>query len=122
MDKHTIDQIKGLLLSSDEAVETAILALYTRQTEDEQSYSTTRHSNGRGFTAFDAKTGSYFARWILSGRHLDGRFLAKARAMTMKYAKQLAEVAEANYSIHIPEDHFVDTSRDCTPPVFTECP
>jgi hypothetical protein len=33
------------------------------------------------------------ARWINSGKHLDGKFLDKARKMAVKYRKQLVEVA-----------------------------
>lgn len=92
----TKDQIKSLLLSNDRAVERAMCALFARQTQDERSSSTTQHLNGRGFNAFDAPTGSYYARWVNSGRKLTGRHLDKARAMAIRYAGQLVEVALGN--------------------------
>ncbi|MCH8293114.1 hypothetical protein IH992_18650, partial [Candidatus Poribacteria bacterium] len=36
---------------------------------------------------------SYLARWIQSGKPLNGKHLRKARALMMKYAGQLAELA-----------------------------
>ncbi len=89
----TKEQIKTLLLTNNAAVERAMVALYNRQTADERSSSTTQHLNGRGFNAFDAERGSYWARWVQSGRHLTGRHLEGARKMALKYAGQLAEVA-----------------------------
>lgn len=89
------EQIKSLLLSNDRAVERAMCALYARQTADERSSSTTQHTNGRGFNAFDAPKGSYYARWVNSGRRLTGRHLESARKMAIKYVGQLAEVSSA---------------------------
>ena len=82
-----------LLQSSDKAVERAILAIYARQTDDEQSHQTTTHSNSRGFSAAHAKLGSYYAKWIISGKHLTGRHLVKARQISLHYVKQLADIA-----------------------------
>lgn len=87
-------QIKALLLSNDRAVERAMVALLARQTADEQSSHTTRHQNGRGFSAFDAHQGTYYAKWVQSGRKLTGRHLDKARRMAVRYVGQLAEVSE----------------------------
>ena len=83
-----------LLQSSDKAVERAVLAIYARQTNDEQSHQTTVHTNGRGFSAAHARLGSYYAKWINSGKHLTGKHLVKARQITLHYVKQLAEIAE----------------------------
>lgn len=89
------DYIKYLLYMNNLAVERAIVAIYQRQTHDEQHSSDTKHSNGIGFSGADARLGSYYARWILSGRRLSGHHLEKARAMSQKYVRQLAEIAEA---------------------------
>lgn len=86
-------RISTLLFNSDYAVERAILAIYNRQTGDEQSAGDTKHTNGRGFSGADARMGSYWARWILSGRNLSGKHLLKARKMSLKYIKQLCEIA-----------------------------
>ena len=89
----TPEDIKALLDRSDEAVERAILALYRRQTDDEQTTQETRHRNGRGFASCHAWRGSYYARWILSGRHLSGPHIEKARRIVRHYTSQLAEEA-----------------------------
>jgi len=80
-----------LLLTNNEAVEKAMVALYNRQTADEQSTQETRHSNGVGFSGAHAHLGSYYAKWVLSGRNLTGRHLEKARAMSLKYTDQLLD-------------------------------
>ena len=92
----TPEEIKSLLNRSNKAVEHAILAIFDRQTSDEQDASDTRHRNGRGFASCHAYMGSYYARWIQSGKHLDGKHLDKARKMALCYSGQLAEVAASN--------------------------
>lgn len=90
----TPDTIKALLDRSDRAVERAVVAIYRRQTEDEQDTGETRHRNGRGFASCHAHLGSYYARWILSGRRLTGTHLERARRMVRWYSNQLIEVAQ----------------------------
>ena len=89
----TREKIVELLNANPKAVERGIVRLYERQTEDEQSAGRTSHSNGRGFNATDARPGTYMAKWIQSGKRLDGRWLDRAREMTVRYAGQLAEIA-----------------------------
>lgn len=93
--KNDPDYIRWLLTMNDKAVERAIVAIYQRQTADEQSAGDTKHSNGIGFNGADARLGSYYARWILSGRNLTGNHLVKARNMSHKYVRQLVEIATA---------------------------
>lgn len=92
----TPEAIKALLDRSNEAVERAILAIYRLQTLDEQDTSETRHHNKVGFASCHARMGSYYARWILSGRHLDGKHLDKARRMVRWYSRQLCAIADTN--------------------------
>ena len=89
----TKTQIKALLLSNPRAVERAILALHARQTVGEQHTSSTTESNGVGFNCFHAERGSYYARWLLSGRHLTGYHLDRARSIALHYTRQLAELS-----------------------------
>lgn len=91
----TPDAIRDLLDRSDKAVERAVLAIYDRQTHDEQEVEDTRHRNGVGFASCHAHLGSYYAKWILAGRHLTGKHLDKARRMVRWYARQLSEIAQA---------------------------
>lgn len=85
--------ITALIEANDHAVERAILAIYARQTHDEKAVSTSKHLNGRGFAASHASKGSYYARWIMSGRRLTGYHLQRARTIALRYAGQLAIVA-----------------------------
>jgi hypothetical protein len=89
-------KIESLLRMSDKAVDRAIIALYDRQTRDEQMVSDTKHTNKIGFSAAHAKLGSYYGRWCKSGRSLSGRHLDKAREMVLHYTQQLADEANAN--------------------------
>ena len=90
--KHWIPStIKALLVTSNKAVERAIVALYRRQTSSEQVRRTTTKSNSVGFSAAHASKGTYYARWILSGRCLTGYHLANARKIAMHYTSQLAD-------------------------------
>ena len=89
----TKETIKTLLLSNDRAVERAVLALYERQTIAEQHTDSTQHKNGMGFSAFHAKMGSYYAKWIKNGNHLSGVHLGKARSLSLKYCGQLSDIA-----------------------------
>jgi len=89
-------KIKSLLERSDKAVCRAMEVLYDRQTLDEKQTSETRHSNRMGFRAGGhAVSGSYFGRWVKSGRKLTGRHLEKARSIALHYTQQLADVANA---------------------------
>lgn len=90
----TAAQIIALLDRDNLAVERAVVAIFNRQTDDEQASDTTRHRNGRGFNAFDAGRGGYYARWILSGRSLSGTHLDRARRMVKRYVGQLQEIAQ----------------------------
>lgn len=92
--KDSPDYIRYLLTMKDAAVERAIVAIYNRQTTDEQNSEDTKHLNGIGFTGADARLGSYYAKWILSGKHLNGNHLTKARVMSYKYIRQLCEIAK----------------------------
>lgn len=88
------ESIKALLLSNDRAVERAIIVIFNRQTSDEQEAGHTSHHNGKGFNAFDAESGTYYARWIQRGNSLTGRHLVRARKMSLRYVRQLVEEAQ----------------------------
>lgn len=91
----TKEKIRDLLLNSDYCVERAMIVLFERQTETEQWSNMTQVHNARGFSSSDAANGSYYARWVKSGKRLTGGFLQKARQMSLKYTRQLLEAAEA---------------------------
>ena len=89
----TKEEIKVLLEKSTVAVERGIVRIFQLQTEDEQADKQTKHHNGVGFSGVDANFGTYLARWVMGGNHLDGKFLTKARHLTKKYAGQLVKIA-----------------------------
>ena len=84
-------QIKALLMSDSVAVGKAMVVLYERQTSAEQHTSTTHVTNGRGFSAFHAKKGTYYAKWVKGGRQLTSYHLANARKMACHYLSQLEQ-------------------------------
>src|SRR3990167_4269191 len=91
----TKEKIIDLLTKNDSVVERAMVVLYDRQTASEQNNCTTIEHNGRGFSSSDASIGTYYAKWIISGKRLTGSHLARARKMAFKYTRQLLEAAEA---------------------------
>lgn len=91
----TKDSIKTLLDTNAKAVTRGILAIYERQTADEQRADRTSHSNGIGYSAFDAEFMSSLARQIGQGRTLSVKQMAIGRNKIKRYAGQLAEIANA---------------------------
>lgn len=85
--------IVSLLDRNPVAVERALVAIYKRQTADEQNCQEALEHNGVGFSGADAPSGSYFATWILSGKHLSGKHLDKGRKIAKKYHRQLLDIA-----------------------------
>lgn len=87
--------IVNMLQCRDEAVERAILAIYRNQTYEEQKSGETLRLNGIGFSGSDARLGTYYAKWLLKGHHLNVKHLIKARKIALKYRKQLLAIARA---------------------------
>lgn len=90
---HTKASIKALLARSDKAVKRALVVLYDRQTQDEKRSDTTKYHNNRGFNHGDAKALSRWARYVIYGRELWPSTITQARRRLMKYAGQLAVIA-----------------------------
>lgn len=93
MKTYTKEEIKKLLETSNKAIERGFLAIFKFQTSDEQQAEYTKYHNNKGFSAFDAKRGSYYAKWIQSGKHLSGRHLEAGRKLILRYAGQLVDIA-----------------------------
>ena len=94
--------IQENLEESDAWVIRGVLAIYNRQTADEQQSQCTKHYNKVGFSGVDSQILSSFAQQILRHRveshprfasPLSPRQLEIARAKMRKYAGQLARVA-----------------------------
>jgi hypothetical protein len=101
---YTPEMIRERLESDDRWVQRALVALYKKQTADEQSTESTRHTNGVGFAQNDAAFLSSLAKQVLAGRTLSAkqihfaRFSRTGRPRIMKYARQLAEIANERAS------------------------
>jgi hypothetical protein len=93
--KHSAASIRDLLLKSDKAVERALVAIYARQTADEKQSHVTKHTNNVGFNKPDSNYCTYLAKWCLKGKSLSGKHLQQGRARVLKYAGQLAAIANA---------------------------
>lgn len=65
--------------------------MYDRQTQDEQEHKDTKHKNRRGFMSSHAVNGSILAQKVHSGEALSEEETGKARAIVVRYGKQLAE-------------------------------
>jgi len=91
---YTKDYIADKLMTNDRWLERAILALYKQQTSDEQRKNDAEVRNRRGFSSAHAPFMSKAAKWVLSGKHLDGHHLIKARQFCMHYVKQLESLAK----------------------------
>jgi len=89
----TRSEIEGLIKDNDLAVERGIVAIFNRQTGDEKQDGTVNHHNRQGFSGNNSKRGTYYAKWLLSGRHLNGTHLQKARRICLHHAGQLTNIA-----------------------------
>lgn len=98
-DRETLTKngIIELLDTNDLAVTRAVIAIYKRQTADEQAAQITKVTNRIGFNQPDASYLSYCAQYALQRRKpLSGKHLDKARNKIKKYWKQLLEIANEN--------------------------
>lgn len=101
-DSWNVEKIRTLLLTNDRAVERALVALATRQTQDEFNTEQTRLQNGIGFTGSDAKIMTSMAKQVSRGRTLTEKQLAYLRSgksdrfphRICKYARQLLEISQ----------------------------
>ena len=92
-DKYTKEFIREKLSTNQVWLEKGVLALYRMQTEEEKSAGLTYQQNGCGFNAVDGKFLTYIAQYLLTGKHLTGKFLEDTRRRTLKYSGQLARIA-----------------------------
>lgn len=113
MKQYTLEDVKKYLATNQKWVEGAILKLYEFQTADEQTGEYTSNKNNVGFNAFDAKTLSYYAEWLKSGKHLSGKYLQKAFELMPKYAKQILDCINRKVEDQILQDE-IDANLEYT--------
>jgi capsule polysaccharide modification protein KpsS len=90
------DEIKEKLMMGDVRwIERAVIAIFNKQTENEKEVESTNMRNNVGFTGADAKILTSFAKQLLKNknRHLSDKQMAIAKKRIVKYAGQLAKIA-----------------------------
>lgn len=91
----TKDIIREKLLTNDNWLIRAVLAIFEKQTASEQTQEQTRENNGVGFNGTDANILSSFAKFYTARGFLSAKQLAIARRKMPKYAGQLLAIAKA---------------------------
>lgn len=90
---YTALEIKNKLLTDDRWLFRGVLALYALQTAEERSEQDTFVDNGRGFNSVDGKALSELADALLNNGRITKIQVAEARRRMIKYATQLAAIA-----------------------------
>lgn len=83
--------VRTIMETNDRWVERAMLTLLARQTSQERASEATLEHNGRGFSSYAARPGTYYANWVKSGKNLTGKHLATARRIAIRHARQIVE-------------------------------
>lgn len=89
----TVEEIKSKIENNQIWLERAILAIFDKQTNEEQKTDESIEHNGVGFNKPDSYKLSYYAKWIKSGKHLSGWHLQNAKIKMAKYSRQLTDIA-----------------------------
>ena len=95
------EEIKKMLQTNDNAVLRGIVVIYSLQTDDEKKAEETVEHNGVGFSGVDAAFMSSLAKFILSRGYLTDKQLEYGRRKIMKYAGQLAKVANGKLKVTV---------------------
>ena len=103
MNKWNKENISELLQTNDKMVLKSLLQLYYRQTRDEQIQESTNHNNNQGFTSSDAKRLTSIAKWAIKTGFLTPKTIVLVRKRIMKYAGQLAKIANEKAEKEIKE-------------------
>ena len=96
--KENLKKYYKIKLTSDQRwLERAVVAIFERQTNDEQVIEGTKYQNNRGYRPSDAKQMSYYAKWIMSGKHLNNYHANVAVKRIEKYIGQLIIISQQKY-------------------------
>lgn len=88
---------------SDKWLIRGLMAIYRRQTADEQNSESTKYDNGIGFGGCDSQILSSFAKVILNRRFLSTKQMAVCRRLMAKYSMQLVRIAKAKHNAEMIE-------------------
>lgn len=93
MKKWKKEEIQYKMKTDDRWLIKGLLAIYKRQTDDEQSSGATKHDNGVGFNGVDSSFLSNAAVFYMKAGFLTPKHMAAVRKAMHKYAGQLAQIA-----------------------------
>lgn len=77
------------------ALERAMAALLKRQTRDEQYAENTKYTNGVGFSAFHARTGTKLGKYAEGGGIFGPKWQSQAYRIAKVHVGQLVEIANS---------------------------
>jgi hypothetical protein len=97
----TKDEIKELLSKNDKAVYRALKVIYSLQTDTEKRQEQTGEVNSVGFSSYDSKFLTSLAKQYSERGTLSVKQLEAARKGMMKYAGQLAKIANKKISVSV---------------------
>jgi hypothetical protein len=98
----TVESIKALLQSRDDAVLRGLVRIYEYQKYDEQRNQETKYHNRMGFTKSDAKFGtSIVENWIVKKRPLSPNQMYRAREMMNRHARQILRIMNGEQGLPI---------------------
>jgi hypothetical protein len=89
-----IEYVREMLKTNEAWMFRGLVAIYQKQTFDEQKSKVTAHSNGVGFTGSDAAWLSAMAEAYLAKRFFSDKMRAGVKKAMPKYARQLVNIAE----------------------------
>lgn len=89
------ENLWAILSTNDEQLAKALVALYDRQTEEEQASNQTTSANGIGFNGVDAPFLSSCAEGVKKYGRLTPKQVASVRRTIKKYVGQLVDIANA---------------------------
>ena len=94
--KYTKDEIVTQIQNNRAWAVRALMAIYERQTADEQVAETNHIHNGAGFTSFDAPILTSMAKFYEQKHFLTDKQLGVVRKRIVRYHRQLFELANAS--------------------------
>jgi len=91
--KWTKEYIKERMEKDDRVLYRGLIAIYKRQTLEEQNIESTRVLNGRGFNKIDCKFLTSLAKDFLKYNNLTPKQKKYCRQKMLKYSQQLSKIA-----------------------------
>jgi hypothetical protein len=99
--KHTRDSIRSLLEGSDKAVVRGFRVIHSLQTRGEREWGVTVEHNGVGWSGRDAELMSELYEKLVKYGSFTPKQLVLVRRKVLKYAGQLAKVANGQITVEV---------------------